>query len=188
MLIVFGIFGLYVLYVNLTEDDANKEFKHLDQTEINTEKTDDPNIQPETPAITHNYLETNKEEYRIIQEEIYSAIQKHTRAITVLQSLARIDGSTSEPEKNLIFTFLQRNGENLSFARHRRYFYGFCSGEWQRPVPLDEFKNFLDELNDCEREYKNDVYYTAIAIIACGGEPKKREAECLSLLNNIVSK
>lgn len=190
LLIVFGIFGAYILYIHLSEGDDKKEFKHSYQKEYDNVKVElqEQPLEPaqEIQAASHRLSETNKAEYIIIRDEIHNSVQKHGKAIKVLQSLARVDGSTSDPEKNLIFTFLQRNGEKLSFQRHRPFFWGFCSGEWQRSITTDEFKVFLSDLDSLQEEYKSDVYHTAIAIVACGGEPKKTEAECLELIKDCM--
>ena len=132
--------------------------------------------------------EDDSEEIRIIKEEIRLAAQKHTHAITILQSMARIDGSISDPERNQIFSFLQRNGTGITYPRHRPLFYGYDSGEWQRAATIPEFKKLLDELESYSYEYKLDVYHTALAVVASGGEPKRRESECLESLKIFVSK
>ena len=119
---------------------------------------------------------------RHVRDEIKRAIAPHIHAVKLLQSLARIDGSTSESERRLIFMFLLRRGASLSEDRHWPEFVGYDSGEFMRSVELDEFAKYLEGLEPEDRTYKIDVYSTAQAIVSSGGTPKKKEQAALEML------
>jgi len=129
----------------------------------------------------------NEAEMKIIRQEIRSAIEKHATAVSILQALSRVDGRTSEAERNLVFEFLNRNGAGLSPERHRPFFSDSTSGEWNYAVEIDKFKKLITPLAPMPLPYRIDLFATASAIVAVGGTPKKREAEAMELLRELIN-
>lgn len=125
-------------------------------------------------------------EIRKIRDEISTEVAKHTAAVKLLQGLARIDGQTSEAERRVVFMFLQRHGAALTEERHLPYFSHSSSGEFSRAVELDEIGSFIATLASQELRYRLDVYACAMAIVATGGTPKKREAEALVMAEKLL--
>lgn len=180
LLFIFGIFGAFVLYSYFTSGNDNHKKKKRQIYSSNLT----------TITVTEgswSYDDQRKEEQEI-KNEIRQSIEKHKQAINILQALARVDGSTTIEEKNHIFLFLLRQGQDLSYSRHRPFFHGYYSGEWGRAIEIIEFEDCLTDIDKYPYEYKLDIYNTAVAIVGSGAKPKKRESECLKILGNYISK
>lgn len=126
-------------------------------------------------------------EIKQIRSEIEAEVAKHAAAVKLLQALSRIDGQTSEAERRVIFSFLQRNGAALTEQRHWPYFAHRSGGEVFRAVATDEIGSFVAALASQELRYRIDVYSAAQAIVATGGTPKKREADALAMAEALIA-
>lgn len=118
--------------------------------------------------------------------EIRAALAQHQPAVRVLRILARLDGSVSRAESLIVFEFLNRHGAGL--GRVHRDWFPSRMATWWYSAPGDEM---IDEaiaaLRGLPLDYRIDIVGTAVAIVACGGSPKKREAEMLDKIRQIVS-
>lgn len=120
------------------------------------------------------------------KDAISTAVSRHQPAVRVLQILARLDGATSETESSIIFEFINRNGAGLE-REHRDWFHSRQAGQWYH-APSDEvIDEAIADLRGLPLDYRIDIVGTAVAIVACGGSPKKREAEMLEKIRRIVS-
>lgn len=164
-LLIIGI--IYVLYViaKLPKEDKSKKLRIATEYDIANE---------------------NDVEADLIRDEIRAEVKKHAPAVTVLQALSRLDGTASKAEQNLIFEFMSRNGGVLSYERHRPHFSDSVSGEWNYAAEIDDFKRIIIPLASMTLPYRIDVFATAQAIVAVGGAPRKREAEALDLLRDLI--
>lgn len=125
-------------------------------------------------------------EIKKIRGEISVEVAKHADAVKLLQGLSRIDGQTSEAERRVVFMFLQRHGAALTEERHWPYFSHSSGGEFYRAVELDEIGSVVATLASQELRYRIDVYACAMAIVATGGTPKKREASALVMAEKLL--
>jgi uncharacterized tellurite resistance protein B-like protein len=145
------------------------------------------NIVTQTWTVTEEPV--NNDEYdpeaKIIREEIKKAMADHSPAIKMLLALARSDGTTSKPERSLVFDFLNRNGAGMTYDRHRPYFLTSNSFMYSA-VELDKFDKMIKPLALMPLQYRIDIFSTASAIVASGGTPKKREAEMLNRLKILI--
>lgn len=117
-------------------------------------------------------------EITIVRKRIREVVEQHNVAICALHGLARIDGKTTESERTMIFDFLNRQGANLT-PTHREWFYTSRSGEWNRAMEDKIIDELMLSIMDLPVGYRADILMTAMAIVASGGTPRKREAEML---------
>ncbi len=120
------------------------------------------------------------------RHEIRAAVKNHDIAVKALMSLSRIDGTTSEAERRIVFSFLQRMGEKLTEDTHWPYFNDYHAGEWFRAITLDEMDNICKQLQTMPLNYRIMVAASAQAIVACGGAPKKSERIALEKIMSIL--
>ena len=146
-----------------------------------------PEIKPSVELLHGSSDRFNDPDVIVIRDEIRNAVSINSSAISVLQAIARMDGSTSENDRNLIFDFMNRNGACLSYEKHRPWFYTSRSGEWYRAATMKEFENIIAPLETLPINYLTDVYSTASAIVTASGTPKKREVETLERLRSLIS-
>ena len=121
-----------------------------------------------------------------IRQEIRDAVKNHDVGVKALMSLSRLDGTTSEAERRIVFSFLQRMGEKLTEDTHWPYFYDYHAGEWHRAITLDEMDNICKQLQPMSLNYRIMVAASAQAIVACGGKPKKSEQIALEKIMSIL--
>ena len=88
-------------------------------------------------------------------------------------ALARIDGSASEAEKRVVFTFLLNQNEMLTDERHFKYFGGEEAREWHRAAKLDDITDLCNQLRTLPLPYRIALVASAQAIVALGKTPKK---------------
>ena len=161
-------------------------------------KSDEVVKRPVEPSITVTMTEQNTAEETAediarkaiideIRHEIRDAVKNHDIAVKALMSLSRIDGTTSEAERRIAYSFLQRMGEKLTEDRHWPYFYNYHAGEWSRAISLDEMDNICKQLQPMPLNYRIMVAASAQAIVATGGAPKKSERIALEKLMSILT-
>lgn len=122
-----------------------------------------------------------------IRHEIGAAVKNHNVAVKALMSLSRIDGTTSEAERRIVFSFLQRMGEKLTEDTHWPYFNNYHAGEWFRAITLDEMDNICKQLQLTPLNYRIMVAASAQAVVATGGTPKKSERAALEKIMSILT-
>jgi hypothetical protein len=183
---VVFIISIIVVIAYLIYSSNRKAPKITIQAQVITEREDtQPQVvNTESAGSGDRY---NDPDIKIIRDEIRAAVAAHSAAVMILQSLARIDGTTSEAERNLVFEFLNRQGAELAYDKHRPWFYyASRSGEWYRAAELAECDEMIASIMPLPLPYRIDVYATALAIVAVGGTPKKREAEVLKRLKKLI--
>jgi hypothetical protein len=121
-----------------------------------------------------------------IQKEIHLAIKDHAAAVKVMMALCRIDGTTSEAERRIVFAFLNRHGTELTEERHWPFFHGHTIGEWQHGATPDEIDQLCAPLEPAPQNYRIAVAAAAQAIVASGGQPKKSEQIALEIVQRII--
>lgn len=117
--------------------------------------------------------------------DIRHAIEAHAEAFDLLQILSRIDGTRTSGEGTIIFEFLRRQGTGLE-QKHRPL-YSRVSAEWYAPGTDTVIDSCLKTLRSKPQHYRLEVTATATAIVAIGGEPKRREAELLDKIRATLS-
>ena len=122
-----------------------------------------------------------------IRQEIRDAVKNHDSAVKALMSLSRIDGTTSDAERRIVFSFLQRMGEKITEDTHWPYFNDYHAGEWHHAITLGEMDNICKQLQPMPLNYRIMVAASAQAIVACGGKPKKSEQISLEKIMSIVT-
>jgi hypothetical protein len=122
-----------------------------------------------------------------IRHEIRASVKNHDVAVKALMSLSRIDGTTSEAERRIVFSFLQRMGEKLNEDTHWPYFNDYHAGEWFRAITLDEMDNICRQLQPMPLNYRIMVAASAQALVATGGTPKKSERAALEKIMSILT-
>lgn len=170
-LLIVGVVG-YAFYWISKEFGANKTKPKLTVTTIVTDDSQD--------------AQRRAAEIKKIRGEISVEVAKHADAVKLMQGLSRIDGQTSEAERRVVFMFLQRHGAALTEERHWPYFSHSSGGEFYRAVELDEIGSVVTTLANQELRYRIDVYACAMAIVATGGTPKKREASALLMAEKLL--
>lgn len=121
-----------------------------------------------------------------IRAEIKEAIAPHKESSNILWMLARIDGSSSDPERRIIFNFLQEEGAEIREERHFTHFNGTHAGEWQRAATMEEFAKACEPLSALPSAHKLNLLASAMAIVASGGAAKKTEKLALNYLKKIT--
>lgn len=121
-----------------------------------------------------------------IRKEIREAINNHAAAVKVFMALCRIDGTTSEAERRVVFAFLNRHGTALTEERHWPFFHGHTVGEWQQAATPDEIDRLCEPLEAIPQSYRLTVAAAAQAIVASGGRPKKSEQIALEIVQRII--
>lgn len=170
------VIGFFVWFFLLRDEDGG------------TKKTAEPARQPETTSITPEISvsdDCNSPEVVIIRQEIKDALAKHAAAASALQALARIDGTTSETERNIVFDFMNRIGCGFS-EKHRQWFYGSRSGEWFQSADDHTINQIIKGISAEPLKTRIEIYASALAIVSSGGKPKKREAELLEKIREVA--
>lgn len=143
---------------------------------------------PNSAAASERELQLQKEEdliYQRVIKDFQAVRQRHGSAIRLLQLISWIDGTSTGVEKNIIFFFLLQQGENL-LPLHKERFHLLCDAPGSIEIELRYVDKTLEDIKNRPREYQRDFVATAIAIVAGGGTPKKREAELLNKIRSFL--
>lgn len=125
-------------------------------------------------------------EVKVIKDEIRGAVGRHRAAVSLLHALARLDGQTSQEERELVFTFLLRQGEALVLEKHGPWFGKSRAEEWYRTIEPDELWALLDELRPMADTYRADVVATADALMVAGGKPKASKVSTMKEIRKLL--
>jgi len=137
------------------------------------------NLTPEKTGNDDDNGDIHEQRHAELRADIQRAVSSHPDATALLQALARLDGTTAEAERRIIFNFLKQQGAKLN-SEHFPYFYGHHAGEFNHAEEDELIGKFLHQLQATTIAYRIDVIAAACAIVATGGTPKKREAETLA--------
>jgi hypothetical protein len=127
----------------------------------------------------------NDPDVKIIRDEIRGSVAQHKNAIDLLQALARIDGKTSEKDRDIIFDFLRRHAPVLQ-TKHREWFSTSRAGENYTAAGDETIDKLIYFLRDKPMQYRVDLVAAATAMVVGGGTPKKREAATLEKIRGLL--
>lgn len=124
--------------------------------------------------------------YQRVIRDFSSFRDRHGSALRLLQLVSYIDGTSTKAEKGVITYFLTQQGETL-LPLHLDRLELLIDPPGLIDIELKQVDRLLSEIKLKPNSYKNDVVAAAIAIVAGGGTPKKREAELLETIRSALA-